>query len=222
MMILRPWLFAAVAVLLVTVAPPGVASAEEAGTFDVVVYGATPAGVCAAVGAAREGASVALVEPLQLIGGMMSSGLGFSDSNQCVRSTLGGLFEEFYLRVEAEYRRRGIKLLYEVAVKDHRPWTCEPHVAEGVFLALLKEAGVKNFTGQTLVKVEKDGPRIRSLTTDKSTFRARSWVDASYEGDLMAAAGVAFTVGRESKEEYGESLAGHQFPLVYYSRCTAG
>src|SRR5687768_15410033 len=71
---------------------------------DVVVYGATPAGVAAAVAAAREGAKVALVEPLNLIGGIMSSGLSFSDSNQMAREALGGIFEEFHRRVEKHYQ----------------------------------------------------------------------------------------------------------------------
>ena len=186
--------------------------AHGAETIDVVVYGATPAGVCAATAAARAGARVALVEPLAIVGGMMSSGLSFSDSNQCDRRTLGGLFEEFYLRVEADYGQRGMKLPYEVAVKDNRHWTCEPHVAEKVFQDLVREAGVKVFLGQQLVSASKDGPRIRQITTNKAEFRARVFVDASYEGDLLDAAKVAYVVGRESKQQYGESLAGQQYP----------
>lgn len=185
--------------------------ALAADNFDVVVYGATPAGVCAATAAGRAGAKVALIEPLPLVGGMMSSGLSFSDSNQCDRRTLGGLFEEFHLRVEADYRKRGVTLPYEVAVKDNRPWTYEPHVAEQVFHDLLREAGVKVFTGQQLVSAAKDGARIREIKTDHGEFTAREFVDASYEGDLLAAAKVSFVVGRESKQQYGESLAGQQY-----------
>src|SRR6476620_4749487 len=85
------------------------------------------AGVAASGAAGREGKSVVLVEPLELVGGMMSGGLGFSDSNQTARETLGGLFEEFHLRVEKHYADHGIKLPYEVRVKDNKPWIYEPH-----------------------------------------------------------------------------------------------
>src|SRR5437868_284597 len=83
--------------------------------------GATPAGVAAAVAAAREGKSVALVEPLELAGGMMSGGLSFSDSNQTARETLGGLFEELHLRIEKHYADRSVSLPYAVRVKDNAP-----------------------------------------------------------------------------------------------------
>lgn len=200
-------------------------AAHGAENFDVVVYGATPAGVCAATAAARAGARVALVEPLALAGGMMSSGLSFSDTNQCDRRTLGGLFEEFHLRVEADYRQRGVKLSYEVAVKDNRSWTYEPQVAERVFGDLLREAGVKVFLRHQLTSVTKDGARLRQIATDRGDFAARAFIDASYEGDLLAAAKVSFVIGRESKQRYGEALAGHQFPkprLAFSPRDAAG
>ncbi len=179
---------------------------------DVVVFGATPAGVCAAVGAAREGVSVALVEPSKLIGGVNSGGLCFSDSNQTVRAALRGLFEEFHQRIEDDYTARGIKLDYSVAVKDNHTWTYEPHVAEKVALAMLKEAGVKVFTQQVLKTATKQGAAIQSITTSDSTFTAKTFVDASYEGDLMAAAKVSWVIGREGRKEFGESLAGKQYP----------
>lgn len=180
---------------------------------DVIVYGATPGGICAAVGAAREGATVALLEPTRHIGGVNSGGLSFSDSNQTVRAALGGLFEEFHLRIEADYRSRGIKLPYRVAVKDQSAWTYEPHVAARVFAALLKEAGVAVFPGQILVRAEKDGARIIRLhSAAGAVFSGKCFVDATYEGDLMAAAGVRWTLGRESRAAFGESLAGKQYP----------
>lgn len=188
------------------------ASARGDESFDVIVYGATPGGVAAATAAARAGASVALVEPLPLVGGIMSGGLGFSDSNQTDRRTLGGFFEEFHRRTAAHYRRRGVELPYDVEVKDHRPWTYEPHVAEEVFHSLLREAGVRVFLGRRLVSADKEGPRLRRMKTDAGVFAARVFVDATYEGDLLAAAGVSHALGRESKKLYGESLAGHQFP----------
>lgn len=186
--------------------------AAEIQTSDVLVYGATPAGVCAAVAAAREGAQVTLVEPMNLVGGMMSSGLSFSDSNQTDRRILHGLFEEIHQRIAADYAKRGVTLPYDVAVKDNKHWTYEPHVAEQIFNDLLREAGVKVLLNQQLTGVTKDQTRITVLRTDKAEFTAKQFIDASYEGDLMAAAKVSSVIGRESKTQYGESLAGHQFP----------
>lgn len=179
---------------------------------DVVVFGATPAGVCAAVGAAREGASVALVEPTEHVGGVNTGGLSFSDSNQTVRSTMRGLFEEFHLRIEADYAGRGVTLPYRVAVKDNSPWTYEPHVAARVTDAMLGGAKVRVTTGAALVRVEKEGARIVRLVTAKGAFEGKVFVDATYEGDLMAAAGAAWTIGREGRAEFGEPLAGRRYP----------
>jgi hypothetical protein len=180
--------------------------------YDVVVYGATPGGICAAVAAARQGAEVALVEPTGHVGGLMSGGLSFSDSNQCDRRTLGGLFEEIHTRIAAIYRQRGVELPYDVAVKDQARWTYEPHVAQQVFDELLEEAKVKVIRDAPATGIATEGNRIISLTTTKGDYLAKQYVDATYEGDLMALAGVTWTLGRESKEAYGESLAGHQYP----------
>lgn len=185
------------------------AHAEEA---DVIVYGATPGGVCAAIAAAREGAKVLLIEPTAHVGGVNTGGLSFSDSNQTVRSTLRGLFEEWHRRVAADYAARGVKLPYDVAVKDNAVWTYEPHVAARVTDAMLKEAGVKVLTKQPLEEVEKEGAKIVGLRTSAATHAAKVFVDASYEGDLMAKAGVVWHIGRESRDEYGESYAGRQYP----------
>src|SRR3954447_11060401 len=179
--------------------PAGLARAEPAvHQADVVVFGATPAGVCAAVGAARERAKVRLVEPTAHVGGVNTGGLCFSDSNQMWRAALGGLFEEFHLRIERDYVRRGVKLPYSVAVKDQVPWTYEPHVAARVVREMLGEAGVHVHTEQILRGVDREGNRIARIRTgDGDTFAARVFVDATYEGDLMAAAGVTWTIGRE-------------------------
>ncbi|MFT4093762.1 MAG: FAD-dependent oxidoreductase [Niabella sp.] len=189
---------------------------EQAGrkrSFDVVVYGATPAGITAAVAAAREGKSVVIIEPLGIAGGMMSGGLSFSDSNQMFREKLGGLFEEFHQRVEKVYADRGVTLPYRVREKDTRHWTYEPHVAELVFNALLKEAGVQVVLNETLQSVAKKQSLIQSLTTQSGkNYTGKMYIDASYEGDLMAATGVRYRVGRESREEFDESLAGGAYP----------
>lgn len=193
--------------------PPARVLAAEPIQADVIVYGATPAGFCAAIGAAREGASVLLLEPTAHVGGVNTGGLCFSDSNQTVRAALGGLFEEWHLRIEQDYQSRGVKLPYEVQIKDHAHWTYEPHVAARVTEQLLKEAGVKLVTEQPLTRIESESGRIiRINSTTGSVYTAQVYVDATYEGDLMAAAGVSWTIGREGRAEHGEPYAGKQFP----------
>ena len=184
----------------------------QAAEADVIVYGATPGGFCAAIAAAREGAKVVLLEPTAHVGGVNTGGLSFSDSNQTVRSTLLGLFEEWHQRVAADYAARGVKLPYDVAVKDNSVWTYEPHVAARVTDAMLKEAGVTILTKQSLEGVEKDGARIVGLRTSGGLHTAKVFIDATYEGDLMARSGVVWHIGRESRDEYGESYAGRQYP----------
>jgi hypothetical protein len=174
---------------------------------DVVVYGGTAAGVMAAVAAAREGASVALLEPGSHVGGMVSGGLGATDVGNA--GAIGGYSREFFERVGRKYGR-------EIE------WHFEPHVAETVFEDLVKEAGVRVFRRTRLREkrgVRKSATSLTELTMENGdTFAARVFVDASYEGDLMAQAGVAYTYGREAMHDYLESLAGvrertplHQF-----------
>ena len=122
------------------------------------------------------------------------------------------MFEEIHLRIADDYAKRGIKLSYDVAVKDNKPWTYEPHVAEQIFNDLLREAGVKVFLGRQLITVGKDGTRITTLLTDNEKFTAKQFVDATYEGDLMAAAKVSSVIGREGKKVYGRVTGG---PSVY-------
>ncbi len=187
-------------------------AAVAANQADVIVYGSTPGGFCAAIAAAREGVSVILLEPTDHIGGMNTGGLSFSDSNQTVRSTVMGLFDEWHTRVHSDYELRGIKLPYRVSVKDQSHWTYEPHVAARVTKQMLDEASVKVLTKHNLETVKKAGPQITAIVTSKGTFTAKVYIDATYEGDLMAAAGVDWTIGREGRADYKESLAGKQYP----------
>ena len=181
-------------------------------TADVIVYGSTPGGFCAAIAAAREGASVILLEPTNHVGGMNTGGLSHCDSNQMVRSTLMGLFDEWHTRVVQDYTNRGLTAPYDVTRKDQSRWTFEPHVAMRVTLQMLNEAGVTVLTERYLQSVTKDGPRITSLVTKDGVFSAKVFIDGTYEGDLMAAASVNWTIGREGRDEYNESLAGKQYP----------
>lgn len=193
-----------------------VSAAEEAGggreSADVIVYGATPGGFCAAIAAAREGASVILLEPTEHVGGLSTGGLSHCDSNQMVRSTLMGLFDEWHTRIVKDYTGRGLEAPYDPALKDTAKWTFEPHVARRVTIRMLEESGVAVKTGGYLVSAEKEGSRITSIVTKNGTFTAKVFVDGSYEGDLMAAAGVDWAIGREGRGEFGESYAGKQYP----------
>ena len=184
----------------------------RAAEADVIVYGATPGGFCAAIAASREGAKVLLIEPTAHVGGVNTGGLSFSDSNQTVRATLRGLFDEWHTRIAADYAARGVKLPYDVAMKDNAVWTYEPHVAARVTDAMLKEAGVLVMTKQALEDVEKEGSKIVALTTQAGRHTAKVFIDATYEGDLMAKSGIVWHLGRESRDEFGESYAGRQYP----------
>jgi hypothetical protein len=203
-----------ITLLIATSAQPAIADQDATADqrADVIVYGATPGGFCAAIAAAREGASVLLLEPTAHVGGLNTGGLSHCDSNQMVRSTVMGLFDEWHTRVVKDYTDRGLPAPYDPAVKDQSRWTFEPHVAMRVTMQMLKEAGVTVRTERYLASVETDGPRITSLVTNNGTFTAPVYVDGTYEGDLMAAAGVDWTIGREGRGEYGESLAGKRYP----------
>lgn len=170
--------------------------AGETSRTDVVIYGATPAGIVAAIAADRAGASVVLIEHGTHIGGMMASGLGHTDVGD--KRTIGGLPNEVFKRISARY---GVA----------KTFYFQPHVGSEVFHEMLAETKVRLLTGRTLKSVTKDGFRLTAFEcTDGSRFEAGAFVDATYEGDLMAKAGVRYIVGRESRDTYKESLAGIQ------------
>lgn len=175
-------------------------SASFALDSDVVIYGGTPAGLAAGIVAAREGASVVVIEPTQWIGGMVTGGLSRSDVGK--EQTIGGFPREFFTRAAAS--KEGTHM-----------WYAEPKVNMAAFQAMLKEAGVKVVTAQGLKSITKEGARITSLTTaDGTTYTGKMFIDAGYEGDLMAAAKVSYIVGRESRAQHGEPLAGyHPMPI---------
>ncbi|MPV36641.1 FAD-dependent oxidoreductase [Georgenia subflava] len=165
---------------------------------DVIVYAATSAGVCAAVAAARHGAQVLLLEPGHHVGGMTSGGLGYTDMGD--PRVVGGMAGRF---------RQAVADHYGVAPGTYAG--PEPHVAEAIFDRGLEEVGVTVLHGRRLTGAEV-GPdrRIRSVTAGDEAFSAGVFVDASYEGDLLAAAGVPYAVGREDRTLHGERYAGRQ------------
>lgn len=179
---------------------------------DIVVYGSTPGGFSAAIAAAREGASVILLEPTNHVGGLSTGGLSHCDSNQMVRSTVMGIFDEWHMRIIKDYTDRGLEAPYDPGKKDTSRWTFEPHVAMRVTMSMLHEAGVRVQTGAYLKSITKHGSQIATIHTKRGDFAAQVYIDGTYEGDLMAAAGVDWTIGREGRKEYGESLAGRQYP----------
>lgn len=171
--------------------------APETVEVDVCVYGGTSGGIATAVQAARLGKTVALVAFGRHLGGMTSGGLGRTDVGNA--GAFGGIAREFYRRVGAKY---GIDI----------GWTFEPKVASAVFREMLEEAKVPVYTQHCLESVEMDGARLVALTCENGrTFKAKVFVDAGYDGDLMAAAGVSYTVGREGNEPYGEIYNGRHF-----------
>ncbi len=171
---------------------------------DLCVWGGTSGGVVAAVQAARMGRSVVLVEVGRHLGGMTSGGLGRTDIGQS--ATIGGLAGEFYTAVGRHYG-------------GPRQFTFEPRVAEAIFRLWIDQHRIPVYFEQRLAAVRTSARRIIEIEMENgNVFEADGFIDASYEGDLMARAGVAYTVGRESNAQYGETLNGirpstpsHQF-----------
>jgi hypothetical protein len=167
---------------------------------DVVVYGGTPAGVTAAVAAARLGASVLVLEPSRHIGGLSTSGLVTAESEHMLLDSFSGLALEFYTRLGRAYGQPGPVFYWE------------SKIAEMVFEELLAGADVPVRFGSLLERVDKRDDLVRAVAlTDGTRVEGRVFVDASYEGDLMATAEVAHAVGRESRAQYREPLAGVRF-----------
>lgn len=165
--------------------------------FDVVVYGATPGGIMAAASAAKGGFKVALVDPGSHIGGMVAGGLSYTDVNR-QEHLIGGLTLAYFRRLGAHYGQP-------------IGWTFEPHVAEQTFKDLLDESHVTVLLREQVTGVRKHGSSIEQMVCEwHHAYAAHIFIDSSYEGDLMKAAGVSYTVGREGQAKYGEFLAGRQ------------
>lgn len=196
--------------------------------FDVVVYGGTAGGVITAVSAAREGLKVALLEPGRNLGGMVSGGLGETDISR-TPEVIGGYSLEFFERVSRHY---GSDVTRKFNAEINRArlgdvgWYFEPHVAEEIFKEMIKEAAVTVFYNHRLRQrggVRKKGTEITEIRMENgSSFVAKIFADATYEGDLMAQAKVSYTWGRESSLQYGESLAGVRADTPNHNFTTQG
>ncbi|MCC7418883.1 MAG: FAD-dependent oxidoreductase [Planctomycetaceae bacterium] len=214
------------ALALIAVVLPHAARAEAPDTHDVTIYGATVAGVAAAIEAKSHGHSVILIEPGKHVGGLTSGGLGATDIGN--KAAIGGLAREFYRRLGKHYANdRAWKYGRREDYRVHRGrpdesefWTFEPHVAERTLREMLDEAKVFTLLGVRLDRkdgVEKDGARIRAIRMEGGQrFKGTVFIDATYEGDLMAAAGVSYHVGREANAVYGETLNGVQTANARY------
>ena len=192
---------------------------------DIVIYGGTSGGITAAIQAAREGRTAVLIEPTKFLGGLTTGGLGATDIGN--KKAIGGISREFYTAIGTHYadEKKWIHQTRE-AYFSKRPngniadegtmWTFEPHVATAIYDRMLKAAGDKVTVvyGERLdlkKGVIKDGTRIVKIVMESGReFTGKMFIDATYEGDLMAKAGVSYHVGREANATYGETLNGVQ------------
>lgn len=178
---------------------------------DLCVYGGTSGGVAAAVQAARMGKTVVIAEPGRHLGGMTSGGLSAVDIGD--PRSVGGIAREYFTKLAAT---AGVTLAWDKAFESKAggpatggAYAIEPHKAEQVFTGIARDAGVKVHLKARLASVKKDGPRITEFVTEDGTiFRAKVFIDATYEGDLMAKSGVSYTLMREGNAKYGETYNG--------------
>jgi hypothetical protein len=203
----------------------------RAADYDLVIYGGTAAAVTAAVQAKRMGKSVVIVCPDRHLGGLSSGGLGWTDQGN--KAVVGGLSREFYERIWQHYSQpaawkwqRAEEYNGKIAANramnndDRTMWTFEPHVAEAVFEAFVRENAIPVQRGEWLDRkrgVIKSGRRIASITMlSGKSYGGRMFIDATYEGDLLAAAGVEYHVGREPNQRYGEEWNGVQTGVLHH------
>jgi len=205
--------------------------------YDVVIYGGTSAGVAAAIQSSRMGKTVVLIEPTQRIGGLTTGGLGATDIGN--KNAIGGISREFYQNIRKYYDDPGhwkwqprseypASQTARTAENEDAMWTFEPSAALQVLQAMIGSERVDLVYGEHLDRrngVKKVGQAIQKIAMESgAAYEGKIFIDASYEGDLMAAAGVSYTVGREDNTQYGESIDGfylaryrqpsgfHQFP----------
>ena len=218
---------AVITILVFLLAP----APQPAPQFDLVVYGGTSAGVIAAVQAKRLGKSVVIVGPDKHLGGLSSGGLGFTDTGN--KAVIGGLSREFYQRIWQHYDRAeawrwqkreeyGNKGQGTAAIDgaQRTMWIFEPHAAEKVFEDLIREHDIPVHRGEYLDRkggVTKRATRVVAIRMlSGRTYTGRMFIDATYEGDLMAAAGVDYHVGREAQTTYGEKWNGVQTGVLHH------
>lgn len=204
---------------------------EESDAIDVVIYGGTSAAVTAAVQAKKMGKSVIVVSPDTHLGGLTSGGLGWSDTGK--KEVIGGLSREFYQRVYDKYQEDGAWNWEDKADFGNKGqgtpaldgefktmWIFEPHVAEEVYDEWVDELGIEVLRDEWLDRnggVTVEGGKITAIRTlSGKEFKGKMFIDATYEGDLMATAGVSYHVGREANSVYGEEWNGIQTGVYHH------
>lgn len=199
---------------------------------DVIIYGGTSAAVVAAVEVVQSGKTVIIVSPDKHLGGLTSGGLGYTDTGN--KAVIGGLSREFYHRVynhyndssawvwqkQSEYGNKGQGTV-AMDGENRTMWIFEPHVAEKVFENFVVENNITVFRDEWLNRengiVKEEGEIVSFTTLSGKSFTGRIFMDATYEGDLMASAGVSYHVGRESKEQYNEQWNGVQTGVLHHA-----
>lgn len=199
---------------------------------DVIIYGGTSAAITAAVQARRMGVNVAVVSPDRHLGGLSASGLGYTDAGRT--EAVGGVSREFYHRVWSYYQKPETwawqaRDAYQNKGQDSVPamddarevmWVTEPRIAECVFEDWVSELDIPVYRDEWLDRsqgVEKEGARIVAIRTlSGRTYRGRVFIDATYEGDLVDAAGVTCHIGREAGSVYGEEWNGVQVGILHH------
>jgi len=193
---------------------------------DVLVYGGTPAAITAALQVKQAGKSVIILSPDEHLGGLSSGGLGFTDTGN--KAVIGGLAKKFYQDVYNHYSEEsswnwqsrtsfGNRGQGTVAMDSAHGtmWIFEPHVAERIFDAWVRDHQIDVVRGAYLDRqesaIQKESTSIKSIKTlDGTVYEAKIFIDATYEGDLMALAKVSYTIGREANQTYGEQWNGVQ------------
>jgi hypothetical protein len=189
-------------------------------SYDIIIYGGTSSGVMASIQAANMGKTTLLIEPTSHIGGMTSGGISWVDIHNA--PTIGGLAREYFHRVWNYYQNES-SWIYETphpiygqgsthAYIDQTMWAVEPHVAENIFNEMIAETNVEVVYGERLDRdhgIYMNGNEIAMIGMESGRkFLGKEFIDATYEGDLMAAVGVSYFVGRESNRQYNETLNG--------------
>ncbi|SDC15096.1 FAD-dependent oxidoreductase [Niabella drilacis] len=210
--------YRSIALLILLLNFLGVANTEAGSIFrpqvytaDICVYGGTAAGVIAAYTAARCGNTVLLLEPGNWIGGLTTGGLGQTDAG--IKEAITGFSRQFYQRVAQKYQKEGVQ------------WTFEPRVASDVMNDFIREGKIKVLMQMQVAALTRKGTVITEArfslpgrgTKPQIIVRAKQFLDCTYEGDLMAKAGVSYFMGREDNAVYSETLNGFQLP-EYHNR----
>lgn len=235
---MRYSLLAFAAALACAVPLPAADSVSADEVYDLVIYGGTSGGVAAAVQARRMGKTALLIEPTRRLGGLTTGGLGQTDIGN--KAAIGGIAREFYQAIRAYYEddsawKWQTRQEYQdsgqsrTAAGEDAMWTFEPSAALAIYNRWVREHGVQVVFGQRLdraagVAMTRSVPwKIVSIRMESGeTYRGRMFLDATYEGDLMAAANVSYTVGREANAQYGETLNGVQTANARYHQFVPG